>query len=217
MIKSDSFKSREEWLKARENRIGGSEAACLLGLNPWKTNVQLWQEKKNPEQIEDIDNVAMKYGREAEPHIRALFELDHPYFEVNYKENNMWTNSEYPFAHASLDGWMHRHHVLDEMGILEIKTVTFHSMMQEREWEERLPNNYYCQILWYMMVTDATYAKLVALMHWEYRRRTPQIKTYDIERTEEVENDIKILADAGEKFWESLKKNKAPSLILPGI
>ena len=40
--------NREEWLKERKKGIGASEASCIIGVNPWKTNVELWQEKTGP-------------------------------------------------------------------------------------------------------------------------------------------------------------------------
>lgn len=30
----------KEWLKARKNKIGGSDCAAILGTNPYKTNVE---------------------------------------------------------------------------------------------------------------------------------------------------------------------------------
>ena len=155
--------SREDWLKQRGQRIGGSDAACLLGLNPWKSNVQLFREKMNPEAVKEIDNEAMAYGRAAEPIIRELFKLDHADIKVCYLENNIWTDNRYPYAHASLDGWW----TADEevQGVLEIKTVTIRNRIQAQEWKDRIPNNYYCQVLWYMMVTGAKEAWLTALMH----------------------------------------------------
>ena len=49
-------KDRVEWLEARKDGLGASDAAALLGLSPWKTNVQLWEEKCGlviPEDIGD--------------------------------------------------------------------------------------------------------------------------------------------------------------------
>ena len=37
--------SRDAWLEARKNHIGGSDAAACVGLSPYKDNVQLWEEK----------------------------------------------------------------------------------------------------------------------------------------------------------------------------
>ena len=46
--------NREEWLKERKKGIGASEASCIIGVNPWKTNVELWQEKTGQREAEDI-------------------------------------------------------------------------------------------------------------------------------------------------------------------
>ena len=213
MIDMKVLNSREEWLFERGNRIGGSDAACLIGLNPWKSNVQLFREKMHPENVKEMDNEAMAYGREAEPLLRRLFELDHPKYKVSYVENNLWVNEKYPFAHASLDGWTSR----DEngMGILEIKTATIRSRVQAQDWEGRIPNNYYCQVLWYMMVTEAQYAYITGLLRREGGDSI--IRTHYIERDKNVEADIEILKNTGTLFWENLQKGHEPALILPNV
>ena len=213
MVEMKVLKSREDWLKERGSRIGGSDAACLIGLNPWKSNVQLFREKMHPENVKEIDNEAMAYGREAEPLLRRLFELDHPEYRIKYVENNLWLNDKYPFAHASLDGWTSR----DEfsLGVLEIKTATIRSRIQAQEWEGRIPNNYYCQVLWYMMVTEAQYAYVTALLRREGGDSI--IRTHHIERDKNVEADIEILKNTGTWFWENLQKGHEPALILPNV
>jgi putative phage-type endonuclease len=212
MVEMKVFDSREEWLKQRGMRIGGSDAACLIGLNPWKSNVQLFREKMHPESVQEIDNQAMAYGRGAEPLLRDLFGLDHPDMKVNYQDNNLWLNDKYPFAHASLDGWANR----DEFfGVLEIKTATIRSRMQLQEWDGRIPNNYYCQVLWYMMVTEAQYAYITGLLRREGGDST--IRTHLIERNKQVEDDIEVLKEAGEKFWERLQDGREPALVLPNV
>ena len=213
MIKLDYFDSRDTWMKQRGMRIGGSDAACLLGLNPWKNNVQLFREKMHPENAKEIDNDAMAYGRESEPLLRRLFELDHPELKVIYIENNIWTNEKYPFAHASLDGWISRDETCG--GVLEIKTATIRSRMQAQEWDGRIPNNYYCQVLWYMMVTEAQHAWITALLKREGGDST--IRTHYIERTAQVEGDIEVLKEAGRVFWQHLQEGTEPGLILPSV
>lgn len=105
------FASREEWLKGRKNHIGGSDASACVGMNPYKDNVQLWEEKMGlvmPEDISDKDYV--RYGTEAEKHLRALFSMDFPEYQVFYDEDNMFINDRYPWMHASLmvSWWMSR-------------------------------------------------------------------------------------------------------------
>lgn len=41
MVQMIRLKSHEEWLNHRE-RIGGSDAAAIVGMNPYKSNVELW-------------------------------------------------------------------------------------------------------------------------------------------------------------------------------
>ena len=122
MVTLTRFDTTEEWLKARK-AIGGSDAAALVGLNPYKTNIDLWREKTGRQKAPDISKEPfVKFGHDAEPHLRDLFALDFPQYEVSYVENNMFLNDKYPFAHASLDGWLVDKET-GRKGILEIKTT----------------------------------------------------------------------------------------------
>ena len=215
MVNREQFRTNDEWL-SRRHRIGGSEASCIVGLNPYKTNVELWREKTGRTFPEDISEKSyVKYGHDAEPHIRALFALDFPEYKVEYYENNMITNDRFPFAHASLDG-----ELIDKdgrKGILEIKTTNILQSMQKESWRDRIPDNYYIQVLWYLMVTEYEFAVLVAQLKTDYggdiRKQT---RHYFIERAD-VEKDIEYLIEAGEKFWQCVMDDEEPGLILPGI
>lgn len=215
MVNREQFRTNDEWLSHR-HRIGGSEASCIVGMNPYKTNVELWREKTGRTFPEDISEKSyVKYGHDAEPHIRALFALDFPEYKVEYYENNMITNDRFPFAHASLDG-----ELIDKdgrRGILEIKTTNILQSMQKESWRDRIPDNYYIQVLWYLMVTEYEFAVLVAQLKTDYggdiRKQT---RHYFIERAD-VEEDIEYLIEAGEKFWQCVMDDKEPGLILPGI
>lgn len=216
MIKLQVFKNREAWLKGRKSYIGGSDASCIVGMNPYKSNVDLWLEKTGAKQPEDISGKDyVRYGTEAEEHLRALFSLDYPQYEVHYAENNMWTNDEYIFAHASLDGWLKDED--DRMGILEIKTTNILQSMQKEKWDHRIPDNYYIQILHYLMVTGFDFAVLKAQLKFDYSGEVfLTTKHYHIER-EEVLEDIEYLKNAERRFYEAIKNNRQPDLVLPPI
>lgn len=207
-------RNHESWLKNRKKYIGGSDVACILGLNPWKTNVQLYREKKGIVKPDDLsDNPLVLYGSQAERHIRALFELDHPNLTVEYVPNNSWHNAEFPFAAASLDGWS-----TDEngrKGILEIKTATITSKQQALKWKDAIPDNYYCQVLFYLGVTGWDYVDLRANLKYDFPDSELYISTrdYHIERSE-VEEDIEMVMEKAAVFAEALRKNKEPSLLL---
>ena len=207
---------RDAWLDARKNHIGGSDAAACVGRNPYKDNVQLWEEKIGlvlPEDISDRDYV--RYGTEAEKYLRALFALDHPEYQVFYDENNMFLNPKYPWMHASLDG-----ELIDQRGrhgILEIKTTNILQSAQKKKCDNRIPDNYYCQVLHYLAVTEYDFVVLKAQLksEWDGELRI-EVRHYFIER-EEVEEDIRELVDAEKKLWDCVESGRRPDLILPVI
>lgn len=93
------------WLKSRTYGIGGSDASAIVGLNPYKTNIELFEEKTGRRLPEDIsEKPYVKYGTMAEPLIRELFRLDYPEYQVQYHENRILRSKKYPFLQASLDG-----------------------------------------------------------------------------------------------------------------
>lgn len=214
MLKMYQFKNREKWLEARKKYLGGSDVSCILGLNPYKTNRDLYREKKGLVMPEDLsDNPLVQYGTKAEEHIRALFALDHEELKVEYVPDNSWRNTKYPFAAASLDGW-----TTDEngrKGILEIKTATITSGTQASKWRERIPDNYYCQVLFYLGVTEWEFVDLRANLKYQFPDEPLRIETrdYHIERSE-VEADIQTVMQKAGEFAELLEKNEEPALIL---
>lgn len=210
-----TYKNREEWLKGREKGIGGSDASCILGLNPWKSNVELFEEIcGKPSVIKEND--AMKYGTEAEKYLRELFRLDYPQFDVYYEEFNSWTNDNYPFAKASLDGWLTDKY--GRKGIWECKTTEISSRTAREKWEDRIPDNYYCQLLHYFMVTEFDFAILKAQLKSRLQDGSILLRTkhYTFERKEVIE-DIEWLTEKEQEFWEAVKQGKRPALILPNI
>ena len=208
--------SREEWLTARSDRIGGSEASAVVGLNPYMSNTDLWDIKMGLKIPEDLsEKPYVRYGHDAEPLLRDLFRLDFPDYKVGYVDNNLFINSRFPWAHASLDGWLQDPE--GRTGILEIKTTEILQSMQKEKWKDRIPDNYYLQVLHYMMVMEADFACLKAQLKYDYGGDIYlQIRHYWIERSN-VEDDIRILAEREEEFWHHIKTRKRPATLLPEI
>lgn len=215
MLKKIILKDHDEWLESRK-RIGGSDAASIVGMNPYMTNIELWEYKTGRRQGEDIsDKPYVKYGTDAEKYLRELFKLDFTDYQVFYEENNLWVNDEMPFAHASLDGWL-----IDKdgrKGIWECKTTNILQSMQKEKWNKRIPDNYYIQVLHYLMVTGWDFVILKAQLKSEIDGMPYlQTKHYRIERTD-VADDIEYLRKAEEKFWKCVTDDKMPGLVLPQI
>ncbi len=210
--------SREEWLEERKKGIGGSDAAVILGLNPYKNNIRLWKEKTGKVQAEDIsDKPYVKYGTQAEDLLRELFKLDFPQYEVSHDENTIIKHPKYPFLFASLDGQLVDKET-GELGILEIKTTNILQSMQKEKWKEKIPDNYFCQVLHYLNVTGYSFAILKAQLKYDFDGDIKlETRHYKINRND-FEEDIKELEKAEIEFWTKyVEKNVQPPLELPNL
>ena len=211
------LKDRAAWLKNRMNGIGGSEISAVIGCNPYLDNVTLWELKTGRRQAEDIsEKPYVKYGTQAEMHLRGLFRLDFPEYQVEYIENNSFRNEKYPWALASLDGWLTD---LDgRKGILEIKTSEVLSSQHREKWKgNHIPQNYYCQAIFYMAVCEADFCVLKAQLKTEFDG-VPYLQTkHFLINREEVQTDIDYLMKKGSEFWEYVEKGIRPPLVLPSI
>lgn len=215
--------STANWLDARKKGIGASEAAAVIGLSPWKSNVELWMEKtgkKQPDDISDKDCVA--YGHAAEGYIRALFALDYPQYEVSYGGAfDMVHNAEYPFIFATLDGRLLEKET-GRRGVLEIKTTSIVRSMQKEKWWSKdgpcIPDQYYTQVCHQLLATGWDFAVLHAQLKYTYGDDIrSERRTYFIER-EDVSEDIEYIKNAEIKFWlGNVMQDIKPPLILPEI
>ncbi len=86
----------DEWLKWRQEGIGGSDVAAILGKCPYKTELQLWREKRGQET--KMWQQQLHRGHEVESQVRAAYEFA--------------TGMDFPpalmeagFMRVSLDGW----------------------------------------------------------------------------------------------------------------
>lgn len=129
------------WLSARARRLGGSEIASVMKLSPYKTRLELWEEKvglRTPQSISHLPHV--KRGIDAEPIARKrISDILH----VGY-ETPVLVDSEHDWMVASLDGLCDDH-------TLEIKTMS-ESKHNDVAWGW-VPSYYECQIQWGLMIS----------------------------------------------------------------
>lgn len=210
------FHNEQEWLSGRLNSIGGSDASAVVGMNPYKTNIELFEEKTGRRVPEDIsEKPYVIYGKKAEEYIRELFRLDYPEYQVEHHEFRILQSLSHPFMQASLDGELTDQE--GRRGILEIKTTNILQSMQYEKWKDRIPDNYYIQVLHYLLVTGYEFVVLRAhlVSEWGQDKRTT-VKHYFIER-EEVREDLDMLLEEEKKFWAYVESGRKPPLILPEI
>ncbi len=178
--------SRQQWLELRRQGLGGSDASVVMRKNPYRSILQLWEEKTGRMPIEDKGNEYTYWGDVMEPLIRKEFAKR---TGLNVRQKHaMILHPKYPFLFADVDGI-----VTDGNGekcIFEAKTV---SQYKSDQWEGgQIPEEYMYQVQHYMEVCgmDKTYiAGLIGgnrfVFHVIYRD----------------ENIIKELLDAEVSFW----------------
>ena len=207
--------SREAWLEARRRGIGGSDAGAVIGANKYRSNVDVWKEKTGLIVPEDVgDKPAVKFGKEAEQHIRALFALEHPEMSVEYHEFYMYLNDKYPFLYATLDG-----ELTDDSGrhgILEIKTATIQNAAGWSEWVDGIPQSYYAQVLHQLAATGWDFVILFAYLRTPYSGNVARFIERRIERAD-VADDITYLIAQEAEFWQAVETKQRPPLRLPKI
>lgn len=211
-------KTREEWLRERKNGLGASDAGAVIGVNPWKTTVDLWAEKTGQRDAEDISGKPyVQYGHQAEQYIRGLFALDHPELQVRYDSPyKIIRSDEHPWIFCTPDGELQ-----DEAGRhggLEIKTTEIMSGQRWREWDGRIPDQYYAQVCHQMLAAGWEFVWLRAQIKYTTRggEKRAEMREYLIER-EEAQDDINALLEAEIAFWEQVQSGTMPAQILPEI
>ena len=94
--------SREDWLTCRRQGIGGSDAAAVLGISPFRTAVDLYYDKLNRCVEDDGANwVAMEMGTLLEDMVARIFEKKTG-LKV-YQRKCMFQHPDYPWMLADLD------------------------------------------------------------------------------------------------------------------
>lgn len=173
---------KESWLRYRKNGIGGSDAGAVCGLNPYRTAIQVYYDKTS-EEIEELDNEAMRQGRELEEYVARRF------CEASGKKvrraNAMFYDEKNPFMLADVDRM-----IVGENAGLECKTA---SPYMAEQWKDgSIPVSYQIQCYHYMAVCRADAWYIAVLIYGR------EFKYYRIERDDEViENLIRI----EKEFW----------------
>lgn len=199
MITKIKTESREEWLALRRQSIGGSDAGTICGYNPYSSKYALWAEKTGamePENIETKESV--RVGNDLEDYVAKRF-TEKTGIKVR-KVNYTFRNDKYPFAHANID-----RDIVGEDAGLEIKTTSNFEYIKLCESGE-FPATWYCQMLHYMMVTEKKkwYLAVLCLGKGFY--------TFEIERTEAIEKEIRALAEIEKGFWAEVQSKNPPDV-----
>lgn len=178
--------TREEWLQLRRKGIGGSDASVIMGKNPYRSILQLWEEKTGKLPVTDEGNEYTYWGNVMEPIIRKEF-MNRTGLKVRQK-HAMIFHKDYPYLFADVDGI-----VTDERGekcIFEAKTA---SQYKAEQWEDGVPEEYILQVQHYLEVCGMDKAYIAALIGGN------KFIFHTIYRDDEL---IRNLISREKEFWE---------------
>jgi putative phage-type endonuclease len=154
----------------RHGFIGGSDAAAILGVSPWKSAVDLYLEKTEP-QPERAETPALRRGKRLEPYICDMLTAEHGLQLV--RRNERYADPEHPFLACEIDA------ETDDGQNVEIKTV---HPFKAGEWgrdEDAIPVHYTAQAMHGLMITGRDACIFAALIG-------DDLRIYRVERDAEI-------------------------------
>jgi|ERR1700676_1309501 len=131
----------EEWLQFRKNHVGASDASTIMGLNPWRTKQELWEEKTLG--FTQEINARMRRGQLMEKSALQAYQHLTSYSMIPLVAEDV----VYPFLSASFDGISS-----DLKKIVEIKCgKASHTLALIGN----IPDYYFSQLQHQMYIADA--------------------------------------------------------------
>lgn len=179
-----------EWLEWRRQGVGSSEVPSLMGESDFSTPLEIWRIKTGRDQ-EQTSSWAMQRGTDAEPKIRALYELqydvDTPPCLVEHQEHS--------YLRVSLDGYN-----AEQSLVVEFKYPG--KDKHQEAIDGKVPRCYYGQVQYQLAVTGAQLCHYVSF-------NGSEIAIVPVKRDEEY---IERMLQVVKSFWESVLNDIPPAL-----
>lgn len=190
---------RAAWLALRRSGIGSSDAAAALGLNPYRSQLELWMEKTarvepDPEPSADERlSSPLHWGQVLEP-IVAEHYAQHTGYRVR-RVNAILQHVEHPWMLANLD----REVVgTDAVQILECKTTGLNGA---RLWKDGVPEYVQLQVMHQLAVTGQQAVDVAVLVCGQ------QLQIHRLTRDETLIEHLIALEQA---FWQHVVEDRPP-------
>lgn len=191
----------QQWLKWRQKGIGSSDAPIIMGVSPWKTPLELYEEKIHPQtydgaQQEKENSFITRMGNSMEPRIRALFE-----FKMGQDfRPSLLEMEQFPFLRASLDGASDCRTL-----ICEIK------LMGKKDWESStVPEKYIYQVQHQLMVSRAEKCFFVKYLYEKGGNADINPEKMRIIPVVPDQQLIGTMLEAEMKFWDAVINKRPP-------
>lgn len=191
---------REDWLEVRKHGIGSSDSSAAVGLNPYKSRLELWLEKTGRDsalpQIDPHDEESPAYwGNILEPIVAAHY---------TKRTGNRVRKINAVLQHPDPDkAWMLANIDREVIGvpdvqILECKTAGING---SRLWKDGVPEYVQVQVHHQLAVTGKQSADVAVLLGGQH------LEIHRIERDEVL---ISNLVQLEREFWQYVETDTPP-------
>jgi putative phage-type endonuclease len=197
LVKTNEL-NREEWLEVRRRGIGSSDAAAAVGLNPYKSQLELWLEKTGkdadlPKNDPNDEGSPLYWGTLLEPIVAAHY-TKRTGNRVR-RVNAVLQHPSQPWMLANID----REVMGDEcVQILECKTAGLNGA---RLWKDGVPEYVQLQVMHQLAVTGKQAADVAVLICGQ------ELEVHRIERDDGL---IRNLIELERQFWHCVEEDRQP-------
>lgn len=197
LVKTNTL-SRDGWLEVRKHGIGNSDAAAAVGLNPYKSQLELWMEKTGrdadlPQPDPDDTTSPVYWGTLLEPIVAASYTKQTG--RRVRKVNAVLQHPERPWMLANID-----REVIGagDVQILECKTA---GEFGARLWKDGVPEYVQLQVQHQLAVTGKQAADVAVLICGQ------QLQVHRIQRDDDLIAKLMVLQ---ERFWHYVTSDTPP-------
>lgn len=201
----------KDWQKGRAKYLGGSDAAAVLGLNPYSSPLQVYKSKVTGV-IKDLsDKVSVRKGKDLEDWILQNKIAPRYPDHVLMKPTHMFQSIKYPFLVGNLDAIAKPKELGGKFKIIEIKYVTEYGALNYYKDEKycNVPSYYWVQCQMYMFLTGIHECELNAFFESDWVLHTFNIP-FD---PEFIKTNVPLLIN----FWNNHIVAEIPPQLTPGI
>lgn len=185
-----------DWRKLRDDFLGASEISAAVGLNPYRSGLDLWREKtKDPSFTQFTGNSYTKWGSRLESAIGWGFAND---YKLKIRRDHKLRIHDNDILSCSLDRIIIRG---NSTGILEIKN------MSEKQFSRLVLDTNDVSMMYFSQVQQQF---AVSGMKWGYFVILVGGNTLIVKKTKPDKKFIKMQNEFGVEWWNDYVEQKKP-------
>jgi len=200
-LKEIPITNKQDWLENRLLDVTSTEVSALFNVNPWQSEIELYNQKKDKVVVNIDDNERMAWGRRLEDSIAQGCAESQGWqvqpFDVYMSDTETRMGSSFDYKITSSD----------ELGIMEVKNVD--SMVYRTKWVDdgnghiEAPPHIEMQLQHQLHVSGLSWGCIVALVGGNTQKLIVRARNKEVGQL--LETKVK-------EFWERVKAGTPPDI-----